>query len=163
MGSTRCCKFLVKAVFFFFLNELLKEGQQQKESQLAQDERQCRSYLTLATETVDMFHYLTKRIQEPFLQSELVDRLAAMLNFNLQELCGPRYKDLIVKNREKYNFEPKKLLDMLTGIYLNLSSHDRFAEAVANDEVNFIVFNLKIFFLQNKIFALKALLPSRTI
>lgn len=28
-------------------------------SQLHQDERQCRSYLTLARETVDMFHYLT--------------------------------------------------------------------------------------------------------
>ena len=25
-----------------------------------QDERQCRSYLTLARETVDMFHYLTE-------------------------------------------------------------------------------------------------------
>ena len=28
--------------------------------QLGQDERQCRSYLTLARETVDMFHYLTE-------------------------------------------------------------------------------------------------------
>ena len=91
--------------------------------------------MTLATETVDMFHYLTKNIQEPFLQRELIDRLAAMLNFNLQQLCGPQYKDLSVKNREKYNFEPKKLLDLLTGIYLNLSPYSRFAEAIANDEV----------------------------
>jgi ubiquitin conjugation factor E4 B len=60
-----------------------------------------------------------------------------MLNFNLQQLCGPRYKDLSVKNREKYNFEPKKLLDLLTGIYLHLSPYDRFAEAIANDERSF--------------------------
>ena len=121
----------MKKIIFF-----LKEGRHQKESQLTQDERQCKSYLTLATETVDMFHYLTKHIQEPFLQRELIDRLAAMLNFNLQQLCGPRCKDLMVRNREKYNFEPKKLLDLLTGIYLNLSPYDRFAEAIANDEVS---------------------------
>ena len=36
--------------------------QQSRLSQLSQDERQCRSYLTLARETVEMFHYLTVRI-----------------------------------------------------------------------------------------------------
>lgn len=50
----------------------------------------CRSYLTLAKETVDMFHYLTDVIKEPFLRPELVTRLSAMLNFNLQQLCGPK-------------------------------------------------------------------------
>ena len=57
---------------------------------LSQDERQCRSYLTLARETVDMFHYLTQDIVEPFLRPELADRLAAMLNFNLKQLCGTK-------------------------------------------------------------------------
>ena len=52
-----------------------------------------RSYLTLAKETVDMFHYLTVDIKEPFLRPELVDRLSAMLNFNLQQLCGPKCKN----------------------------------------------------------------------
>ena len=45
-----------------------KEERAQKQSQLTQDERQCKSYLTLATETVEMFSYLTKHIQEPFLK-----------------------------------------------------------------------------------------------
>lgn len=35
------------------------DTQQSRQRQLTQDERQCRSYLTLAKETVDMFHYLT--------------------------------------------------------------------------------------------------------
>jgi len=38
------------------------EQQQSRLTQLATDERQCRSYLTLARETVDLFHYLTVRI-----------------------------------------------------------------------------------------------------
>lgn len=39
-----------------------------------------------------MFHYLTLDIKEPFLRPELVTRLSAMLNFNLQQLCGPKCK-----------------------------------------------------------------------
>lgn len=69
-----------------------QEQQQTRQRQLVQDERQCRSYLTLAKETVDMFHYLTVDIKEPFLRPELVGRLATMLNFNLQQLCGPKCK-----------------------------------------------------------------------
>ena len=69
---------------------------------MGQDERQCRSYLTLARETVDMFHYLTEGsflrqnkgtlffsgIKEPFLRPELADRLAAMLDAVLEQLTN---------------------------------------------------------------------------
>lgn len=55
-------------------SELPSEQQQARMRQLSSDERQCRSYLTLARETVDMFHYLTVDIKEPFLKPELVDR-----------------------------------------------------------------------------------------
>ena len=71
-------------------DQLPRDQQQARQSQLAQDERVSRSYLALATETVDMFHILTKQVQKPFLRPELGPRLAAMLNFNLQQLCGPK-------------------------------------------------------------------------
>ncbi|GFR79782.1 ubiquitin conjugation factor E4 B [Elysia marginata] len=114
-------------------DKLTKEQQQTKQRQLASDERQCRNYLTLATETVEMFHYLSTKIVEPFLVPELADRLTAMLNCNLQQLCGPKCKNLKVKTPEKYGWEPKKLLDILTDIYLHLDC-EKFAKAVANDE-----------------------------
>ena len=60
-----------------------------------------------------------------------------MLNFNLQQLCGSKCKNLKVKNPEKYGWEPKKLLNTLTAIYLHLDC-DEFAEAIANDEVGTI-------------------------
>lgn len=47
---------------------LSQEQQQSRQSQLTQDERVSRSYLALATETVDMFHILTKQVQKPFLR-----------------------------------------------------------------------------------------------
>lgn len=45
-----------------------QEQQQSRQSQLTQDERVSRSYLALATETVEMFHILTKQVQKPFLR-----------------------------------------------------------------------------------------------
>lgn len=114
-------------------DQLPREQQTSRQSQLTQDERVSRSYLALATETVDMFHILTKQVQKPFLRPELGPRLAAMLNYNLQQLCGPRCRDLKVENPEKYGFEPKKLLDQLTDIYLQLDCA-RFAKAIADDQ-----------------------------
>jgi len=113
---------------------LSADAQQAKQKQLSQEERQCRSYLTLATETVDIFHYLSESIQDPFLIPELADRLAAMLNYNLRQLCGPSCNNLKVRTPEKYGWEPKKLLDQMTGIYLHLGRSPLFAAAVANDE-----------------------------
>ena len=73
-----------------------QEQQTSRARQLSQDERQCRSYLTLARETVDMFYYLTQGIQEPFLRPELADRLACMLDAVLEQLTnGPKCKYVV--------------------------------------------------------------------
>uniref|UniRef100_A0A2M4B9X5 Ubiquitin conjugation factor E4 B n=2 Tax=Anopheles marajoara TaxID=58244 RepID=A0A2M4B9X5_9DIPT len=117
-------------------NALSQEAQQSRQRQLAQDERQCRSYLTLARETVDMFHYMTKDIKEPFLRPELIDRLSSMLNYNLHQLCGPKCNDLRVRHPHKYGWEPRRLLGQLVDIYLHLSC-DEFAAALAADERSF--------------------------
>lgn len=118
------------------------DQQQSRMRQLNADERQCRSYLTLARETVDMFHYLTISIKDPFLRPELVDRLASMLNFNLQQLCGPKCKNLKVRNPEKYGWEPRWLLSNLVDIYLHLDC-EQFAAALAGDDVSEILSNSK--------------------
>lgn len=49
-----------------------------------------------------MLEYLTVEIKEPFLRAELVERLASMLNFNLQQLCGPKCKNLKVRFKEYF-------------------------------------------------------------
>uniref|UniRef100_A0A182NE96 Ubiquitin conjugation factor E4 B n=1 Tax=Anopheles dirus TaxID=7168 RepID=A0A182NE96_9DIPT len=117
-------------------NSLTQEAQQSRQRQLVQDERQCRSYLTLARETVDMFHYMTIDIKEPFLRPELIDRLSSMLNYNLHQLCGPKCNDLRVRHPYKYGWDPRRLLGQLIDIYLHLSC-DEFAAALAADERSF--------------------------
>ncbi|KAK7084333.1 Ubiquitin conjugation factor E4 B [Halocaridina rubra] len=113
-----------------------REQQQSRQRQLATDERQCRSYLTLARETVDMMHYLTQEVPAPFLRPELCDRLAAMLDFNLAQLCGQKCGNLKVRQADKYGWEPRKLLEQIVDIYLHLDS-DKFAESIACDERSF--------------------------
>lgn len=49
-------------------NKQSREQRETRERQLAFDERQCRSFLILAVENVDMLHYLTKTAQKPFLR-----------------------------------------------------------------------------------------------
>ena len=91
------------------------------------------SYLTLATRTLETFHCLTKSIKKPFLKPEIADRLTAMLNINLKQLCGERARELKVENKEKYGWKPHEMLKLLTDLYLHLQC-DQFIDFLAREE-----------------------------
>ncbi|XP_070161316.1 ubiquitin conjugation factor E4 B-like isoform X2 [Polyergus mexicanus] len=112
-------------------NAISQEQQQWIMTQLAENEEKVRFSLKLVKEIVAMFHYLTVDIKEPFLRPELVGRLCAMLNFNLQQFCGPKYKNL--RKLKEYGWQPKKLFSQLIDIYLHLDC-DNFVAALASDE-----------------------------
>ncbi|KAJ7288279.1 ubiquitin conjugation factor E4 [Mycena rebaudengoi] len=67
------------------------------------------------------------------LGQKLFDRLAAMLDYNLHALVGPKYRDLEVRDREKLKFNPKALLSDIIQVFLNLSDREEFIKAVAGD------------------------------
>ncbi|KAI8905797.1 ubiquitin elongating factor core-domain-containing protein [Entophlyctis helioformis] len=112
-----------------------RQRRQEREGFLAQIERQATSYMSLGTETVHMLQYLTgdPDIVGPFMAPEIVERLAAMLDFNLVALAGPRCTELKVANPEKYRFDPKRLLSELIDIFLHLATRPEFITAVAKD------------------------------
>lgn len=89
--------------------------------------------MALGNETVHMLEYMTSEVADPFLTPQIVDRLAAMLDYNLNSLVGPKCTGLKVKNREKYRFQPRILLQQLVTVYLNLCKNKEFIQAVAND------------------------------
>src|SRR5258708_20013313 len=68
-----------------------------------------------------------------FMMPEIVDQLAAMLDYNLDALVGPRCNDLRVENKEKYHFNPWQLLSDVVQVYLNLGDQDTFIRAVPGD------------------------------
>ncbi|TFK52628.1 hypothetical protein OE88DRAFT_1628311 [Heliocybe sulcata] len=104
----------------------------EREATLRQLERHAIGYTTLGRSTVDMLRIFTAETKGPFMMPEIVGRLAAMLDYNLDVLVN-RTADLKVKDKEKYKFEPRRLLSDILQVYLNLSDQGDFARAVAED------------------------------
>lgn len=105
----------------------------EREGSLRGLERHASSYVVLGRSTVEMLKIFTAETKEPFTVPEIVDKLAAMLDYNLEALAGPRCQNLKVKEREKYRFDPRALLSDILDIYLNLAEQSEFVRAVAND------------------------------
>ena len=109
------------------------QQRREREGTLHNLERQATSYTQLGNSTVDMLKIFTAETKEPFMMPEIIDRLAAMLDYNLDALVGPRCSNLRVENKEKYHFSPRQLLSDVVQVYLNLSNQPEFARAVAGD------------------------------
>lgn len=81
-----------------------------------------------------MMKLFTKNLSASFTMPEIVDRVAAMVNYTLDTIVGPKSANLKVESmEEKYKFNPRNLLSEFVEIYLNLGVSDRFIEAVARD------------------------------
>ncbi|EPX70586.1 ubiquitin-protein ligase E4 [Schizosaccharomyces octosporus yFS286] len=120
------------------VNQAINTGEsnqnvQESQQNLVATERHASVYCQLGNETILMLRLFTSSIPKAFCALEIVERLAAMLNYNLQALCGPRCRNLKVRDPTKYNFDPKSLLSTILDVYLNLCNEDNFVEAVAHD------------------------------
>ncbi|QRW20227.1 ubiquitin conjugation factor E4 [Rhizoctonia solani] len=109
------------------------EERREKEKNFRQYEGMAASYATLGKSTVGLLRDFTKETKAAFLRPEIVDRLAAMLSYNIDMLCGPRCSSLHVKDMEKYRFQPRALLGEIFQIFLNLSGEAPFIQAVASE------------------------------
>ncbi|KAL1304695.1 hypothetical protein AAFC00_003647 [Neodothiora populina] len=114
--------------------ETMEESvRQEKEELLADLEGKTKSYMGLTNETVDMLKLFTDALAGSFTMPEVVQRLADMLDYNLDALVGPKQGNLKVKNREQYKWQPEALLSDLIDVYLNLRNKESFHLAVARD------------------------------
>lgn len=109
------------------------EYRREREGTLRQLERHASSYTTLGRSTVELLKLFTAETKKPFMMPEIVDKLAAMLDYNLEALVGPRMQNLKVREPEKLRFDPKALLSDMLQIFLNLSDQPEFTKAVAGD------------------------------
>ncbi|KAJ7644172.1 ubiquitin elongating factor core-domain-containing protein [Roridomyces roridus] len=114
-------------------NAQTQQHRRDREGQLRTLERHASGYTSLGRSTVELLKVFTAETKEPFMMPEIVDRLAAMLDYNLHALVGPKYRDLEVRDREKLKFDPKALLSDILQVFLNLSDQEAFIKAVAND------------------------------
>lgn len=107
------------------------------ERQLGENERRAKSLMSLANQTMMLFKLFTEQVPEGFTINELVDRLAGMLDYNLNLMVGPKCSSLKVKEPEKYDFDPKRTLGDLCVVYCNLGAQEKFVQAVARDGRSF--------------------------
>lgn len=114
-------------------SSLSAEERTKKEEELQNASDQARNYMNLTNETVEMMKLFTSALSDAFTMPEVVTRLADMLDYNLDLLVGPRASELNVKNKEKYKFVPKIMVNDFVEIYLNLGNSESFIEAVARD------------------------------
>lgn len=113
------------------------------QSQLESVGRMARFYVQMAQESSTLLRMFTETVPRPFVTPELVDRLAAMLDYNLDAIVGPRSSELRIKNPEKFGFRTRNFLLALVDVYLHLAKNDLsyknpekqnvFAKAVARD------------------------------
>ncbi len=113
--------------------DLAANERTEKEEQLASAEGQARSYMQLTNETMAMLKLFTEALADSFTMPEIVQRLADMLDYNVDAMVGPKKSNLKVANPEQYGFRPRVLLSELVDVYLNLSGKPAFVEAVARD------------------------------
>lgn len=108
-------------------------ARREREGTLRSLERHAAGYISLGRSTVELLKVFTAELRAPFMMPEIVDRLAAMLDYNLHALVGPKYRDLEVRDREKLKFNPKALLSDIVQVFLNLGGREEFVQAVAGD------------------------------
>jgi len=114
-------------------DSMSEDERKEKEDQLSEDKGRAKSYMGLATETVSMLKLFTEALANAFTMPEVVQRLADMLDYNVDALVGPKRSNLKVVNPDEYGFNPKMLLADLLDVYLNLGAKDSFQMAVARD------------------------------
>ncbi|KGQ00890.1 hypothetical protein PAAG_12433 [Paracoccidioides lutzii Pb01] len=110
-----------------------QSARQQKEEQLTAAQGRAKSYMQLTNETVAMLKLFTDALAESFTMPEIVQRLADMLDYNLDAMVGPKSANLRVDNLAEYGFNPRALLSEIIDVYLNLMDKENFIIAVARD------------------------------
>lgn len=115
------------------------QQEQGREQRDAHDSRmhtvgmQARSDLVLGTAFLDQLIRFAGETPEAFMTTEIVDRLAAMLDYNLDTLVGPRCQGLRLRQPEAVGFRPRELLKRILLVYSNLAHCSEFPRAIARD------------------------------
>eukprot|EP00262_Sarcandra_glabra_P015914 TRINITY_DN5017_c0_g1_i1.p1 TRINITY_DN5017_c0_g1~~TRINITY_DN5017_c0_g1_i1.p1 ORF type:complete len:269 (+),score=54.61 TRINITY_DN5017_c0_g1_i1:40-807(+) len=112
------------------------QERQERTRRFHSQENIIRIDMKLANEDVGMLAFTSEQITAPFLLPEMVERVANMLNYFLLQLVGPQRRALSLKDPEKYEFRPKKLLKQIVDIYVHLARGDKeniFPAAISKD------------------------------
>jgi ubiquitin conjugation factor E4 B len=122
-------------------NGLDDAQKQENQENLEEQQRMAKANMQLTNETVSMLKLFTEALAEAFTTPEIVQRLADMLDYNMEALVGPKQINLKVSDPEQYQFNPASLLADIMSVYLNLKNQPSFHLAVARDGRSYKEYN----------------------
>lgn len=116
-------------------SRLSDEEKSEKKARLRQLLDAAKGYNQLGNNNVKLLCILTgdDAVRRVFLRPEMVTRLAEMLNYLLDRLCGKRTRELKVSDPKAVEWKPRYVLKTLLCTYLNFSGQHGFATAVGLD------------------------------
>lgn len=124
-------------------NEDENDQNRTPEERLQSAEGSAKNFLELSKGCIDLLRTFTSAVPEPFVNAIIVDRIASMLNYNLNVMVGPKSRQLKVRDPAKYGWNPREMLTNIIRVYLNLESFEPFIVAVARDAGSFGVGNFE--------------------
>ena len=107
-----------------------------KEQRLANLKRSkdlTRNMNVLSNDVIRMLEALAKLTTQVFTHPDMADRIAAMLNYFMQNLTGKDRKQFKVKDPNDLFFNPLQLLKSLNHIYCSFSTEQSFVLAISQD------------------------------
>ncbi len=116
-------------------NALTDEEKAEKQTHLRQLMDGARGYNQLGNNNVKLLCLLTEDlvVRRVFLRPEMVTRLAEMLNYLIDRLCGKRIGNLKVSDPEKMEWKPRFVLKCVLRTYLHFAEEKSFTKAVGLD------------------------------
>ncbi|KAK4549873.1 hypothetical protein LTR36_005174 [Oleoguttula mirabilis] len=112
----------------------LSEDERKEKTELLEDQKgKAKSYMGLTRESMETLILFTETLPEAFTMPEIVQRLADMLDYNLDIMVGDKRTNLRVDNADEYKFNPRALLTDIVKVFINLSGRARFVQAIAKD------------------------------
>jgi len=112
----------------------LDEEHKKERTELLESEKgKAKSYMGLTRESMATLILFTETLPDAFTMPEIVTRLAAMLDYNLDIMVGDKRANLVIENRMDYKFDPKELLMEIIKVFLNLRSKANFINAIVHD------------------------------
>lgn len=113
--------------------DLDAEQRQEKEEALGEQKSRAKSYMSITKESMAMLKLFTETLPETFTTPEVVQRLADMLDYNLDALVSKKQSNLKLEDPKETGWDPGFVLSELVDVYLNLSQQPRFHTAIARD------------------------------
>eukprot|EP00300_Choanocystis_sp_HF-7_P014096 c18565_g1_i2.p1 GENE.c18565_g1_i2~~c18565_g1_i2.p1 ORF type:complete len:241 (+),score=59.72 c18565_g1_i2:2-724(+) len=95
--------------------------------------QRARGDLDFGTEYLDIIDGLARHASQPFMAPELCPRVASTFNYFLNMLAGPKCKNLKVKNRDKYHWNPRPMLVRICSLHMRFSNNETYVREIVAD------------------------------